>query len=766
MTLQFIEPEIHEFNTEIQQPASYIRKVFHVDGNLTSASLALTALGVYKAWLDGEEIDPQYLLPGFTNYAARVQVQEYDLTSKLAPGAHVLSVVLGDGWYRGALGLTSVRNYYGNRVKFAATLKLCYTDHEEEIITDESWKATQDGPIVRNDLKTYEEVDMRKELTGWMDADYDDSAWHACRIGSYNGELVPHEGLPVLEQEVFDPKVLHTPDGNTVLDFGQNLAGHVCFQVTGAAGTQVKLIMGETLNSAGNFTLENLQAESFEREGALGQTLIYTLKDGPQEYRSQFLISGYRYVLLQNWPEEVKAENFRSIAVYSALTFTGNFSCSNEKINRLVQNSMWAQRSNFVDIPTDCPTRERAGWTGDISVFSETASYYTDTRQFLHKWLKDAVSMQTPQGNLPFIVPKVPLDVIPGVDATHLPYGSAGWSDAIIHVPMVLYRMYGDTEALGIVYDAASRFIDFEMNRAKEKHPLHEYKPGDHHDYILDTGFHFGEWLEPGSVMFEDVGKALSHPDAEVATAWLFHSVSEMAQMAEILGKQEDVVRFAELAEKIKAAYRIEFLTNGTVVSERQCRYVRPLSMHLLTEESAKKVSADLNKMVVDNGYKLGTGFLTTWCVLSTLADHGYVDTAYRLLENEQCPGWLYEVNKGATTTWENWLGVDEDGRVIDSHNHYAPGAAMSFLFAYTCGIQPAKPGFEEIVIRPIPGGSLTWAKAEYISVKGKIVSAWEKADGKVKFHVEIPDGVPASVILPDGTAASVTGGVHNFECA
>lgn len=751
---QFIIPEREAFDKNKKMPASYIRKTFDVAEECQKATLEITALGVYKAYLNGQELDQQLLLPGFTNYRARLQYQTYDITTKLKNGKNVLCVILGNGWYRGCLGITSVKAFYGDTLQLAAEIRLENKNGNKEIIrTDETWKATQNGPLEENDLKTFEVVDRTKELTGWKEPEYDDHSWHNCRKGSYSGECIPHVGEPILEQERFQPEVLHTPDGNTVLDFKQNLAGHVEFTVTGKKGTTVVLKMGECLDEKGNFTTKNLQTEGSENfGGALGQTLKYTLKEGKQTYKSLFLISGYRYVLLENWPEEVKAENFTSIAVYSALKETGKFECSSELINQFVRNSRWSWKSNSVDIPTDCPTRERAGWGGDITVFSETATFYADTRRFLRKYLGDFMSLQTEDGNLPFICPEVPFELIKGMKTQHIPCGSAGWSDALIHVPMVLYQFYGESEILEYVYEAAKKFMEFNLKRAAKRNWNHFYRFESHYKYILDTGYHWGEWLEPGSVMVKDGMKALLTPDPEAATAWLYQSLKEVAQMAEILKFPDDQKYFEEKAAKVRHAYRKEFLKNGQVHSKRQCQYVRPVAMGLATRDEGKQIIQKLNDMVIKNDYKIGTGFLTTYKILFVLSDYGYTETAYKLLENEKCPGWLYEVKKGATTTWENWMGIDENGKPTDSLNHYAPGAAIAWLYEYCAGIRLEKPGFKEIRIQPLPGGSLTWAKAEYQSCKGKIVSSWKIEDGYFKLHVEAPADSKVTILLPDQT--------------
>ena len=768
MEFQFIEPEIGRLNVKEVQPASYLRKCFSLSTVPDKVELFMTALGVYKAYLNGEELDPQVLLPGYTNYHARVQYQSYEVKEYLRPGENVLAIILGDGWYRGSAGVSSVRGFYGDKIKFAARMVLNYGGKQDMIVTDETWRATQNGYIRGNDNKLCELVDMTCQMDGWKSSEFDDSDWHYCKKGHYSGQCIPSQGEKILEHERFSAKVLRTPNGETVLDFGQNLAGHVEFTVTGPAGHIVCLRMGETLDENGNFTQKNVSGDerSDQMMGSLGQKLQYRLKEGRQTYKSTFLISGYRYVLLENWPEKVVADNFTSIAIYSDLRETGNFACSNENINQLLRNSRWTQKSNFVDVPTDCPTRERAGWMGDINVFCETACYYTDVRKFLYKYLEDVLSLQRPDGNLPFLVPEVPVEITPGKDVRHIPYGSAGWSNALVHIPMILYQFYADQEILKRVYPAVKRYMEFETKRARKKHWTHFYKIGRHCRYILDTGFQFGEWLEPGHDMGKDLIKGEFFPDAEVATAWFFYSAKETAEMAKILGYQKDYQRYEELANNIRSAYRREFLNNGKIKSKRQCRYVRPIDMGLVSGEEAKKLAATLNELVTRNNYKIGTGFLTTYRILHVLSDYGYAKTAYRLLLNEQCPGWMYEIKKGATTIWENWMGIDENGVPKDSMNHYAPGANLSWLYSHCAGIRPLKPGFAKVLIRPFVGGGLTWVEASYESIKGKITSNWKIEDDTFFLHVECPCDIEVVVQLPgQSTQRVVSNGVGDFSC-
>lgn len=842
----FVELE-GEIDEKEERPASYIRKAFVIGRGVKHAELSMTALGVYEGYVNGIRLGEQVLTPGYTDYHFRVQYQSYDVTDKLVQGENVIAALVGDGWYRGCIGIGSNRNSYGSKTKFACCLYISYEDGGEEVIcTDESWRVCQNGALRENNIKTIERFDARKELSGWNlpgytypgiphqtrfaladsaspsasqghalrdalghtlsdsqnslvqgtsaagDSDVGDGAiWYRAYPASYEGNVVPQEGELVLEHEHFMPTVLHTPDGNTVLDMGQNFAGYVRFKVAGPAGHMVALTMGEVLDENGNFTMKNLAAEGAGIiSGEVGQRLEYVLSGGNaskqgalelecpegeamrdvdrmsakrttrEEYKPHFLVSGFRYVLVENWPEEVKAENFTGIAVYSDIPFVGTFTCSNPLVNQLVENVRWSQKGNFVDIPADCPTRERSGWTADMAVFCETACYLSNPRKFLKKWLQDYKAEQGEDGNLPYVVP--------AAGKTMRQRGCMGWSTAIAQISLILYRFYGEKEDLEDVYECVKKFVEFNVKRAKERNPFFFFKRGAHRKYIIETGFHYGEWVEPGRAMYQDFFKDLLYPDTEVTTAWFHELVMQLVEMAEILGKTEDVQTYTKLAGHIYDAYQKEFIKNDEVHSKRMCRYVRPLAMHLVSEPQAKRIARQLNEMCVKNEYRIGTGFLTTWQILQTLTETGYVDTAYCMLENEAQPGWLFAVTKGATTTWENWYGLTEEGVPVDSHNHFAPGAVVAWLFSHCAGIRPMEPGFGKVQIRPVPGGTFTHADCSYESVKGRIVSKWKRDGGTFWLHVEIPDGVAAEVVLPNGERHELCKGEHgeyDWQC-
>ena len=727
-----------------RRPANYVRRRFVVNGELDSAVLTASALGVYIPYLNSKRISEEWLLPGYTDYNFRVQSNSFDLTDRLVQGENELLFIVGDGWFRGSVGIGSKTNCYGRNTSLGATLILIYRDGTKEVIeADERFEWTENGPLRENDLKVFEIYDARKTAVDWRPA----------VAGDYAGQVIQQEGERLIAHERFSAKVIKTPNGETVLDFGQNMTGYVAFSITNAtAGTVASMTMGETLDENGNFTMKNLIAEGASLiSGEVGQKLTYICKDGRQSYKPMFLLCGFRYVLLENWPEEIKSENFTAHAVYSDLPFKGSFTCSDETINSFVRNVRWSMKSNFVDIPTDCPTRERAGWTGDISVFAETSCYLANPSKFLKKWLTDYLLEQGDDGNLPYVVPEG--------GYSRLQRGSCGWSDAVAHIALTLYQFFEDKDELKRVYPFVKRFADFQLVRAQKKNPLSRTKNSKDRKYIIETGFHYGEWLEPDRPMYKDFIRDLFYPDTEFTTAQLFLLLNRTADMAEILDEAEDAKKYKAVAEKVKAAYTRYFLPDGKVKSDRQCRYVRPL-LAGLTENP--EIAADLNEIIVKNNYKIGTGFHTTYKVLSVLCDYGYTDTAYRMLENRECPGWLYEVMRGATTTWENWNGIAEDGTVRDSHNHYAPGAVAAWLFAYCAGIRPLKPGFEEVLIKPFVGGTLTWAQAKYESIQGIIFSRWERNGSALKLTIKVP--VKTRVELPDGSSLDVDAGEHVLE--
>ena len=736
---KWIDPELPH-DPEARQPASYLRRSFTVEST-ENACLYITCHGLYAVCLNGRRAGDFVLAPGTGDYRKRLTVQRYDVADLLRPGENEITVVLGDGWYRGSVGVDGLRNYYGADIALLCQLEAGGTP---VLWSDESWQATQQGPVRENDLQQGETYDARMEaLTGW----------HSVTLREYGYDnLASTESVPILEQERFPGKVLKTPNGETVVDFGQNLAGYTELRLTAKAGQKITLWHGETLDENGNFTQSNFDPGE-RSKGGIPQRLDYTCKDGLNVWKPQFTIFGFRYAKIETDIDLTDA-SFTAIAVYSRMPQTGFFACGNEDVNRLFRNSLWSMKSNFCDIPTDCPTRERAGWTGDAGVFAPTAVYLADCYPVLRKWLGECRLAQGEDGLVQNIAPVNNT----GSMISNMLQGSAGWGDACVLVPWALYRAYGKKEILEENYEMMRRWLDFCGKRAgSATRPQNEGNPWK--EYLADQGFHFGEWCQPGVDNTEVMKRTMMTGAPEVATAYFYRSASLMSGIAEILGKTEDAEKYAGLAENIRNAYRFTCTKDGKIVSDRQCDYVRPIAFGLLDAEEEQQAADDLNALVIRNGYHLNTGFLSTPDLCRVLSDHGHTDTAYRLLLQEDCPGWLYAVKKGATTIWETWDGVRPDGTVHDSLNHYSYGAVSGWLFDSVCGIRLSE---GRLAIMPKPDPALGFAEAEWRSPVGVIRSKWAYRDGRLELSVSVP--VPAEIRLPDGRQTSVAEGEYSYE--
>ena len=736
---KWIDPELPH-DEEARQPASILRRSFQAE-DTGNAILYITCHGLYEARINGRRVGDFVLAPGVDDYKMRLQVQAYTVSDLLRAGENELTVTLGDGWYRGNNGIDGTHNLSGSDLALLCQMEI---DGQTVLISDECWEASQNGPIRRTDMELGEEYDARMESA---------TDWHGVTVRDLGYDnLAPTESVPILEQERFPGKLIHTPNGETVIDFGQNLAGYTELRVTAKAGQKITLWHGETLDENGNFTQSNYDPGDRNKNGGIPQKLVFTCKDGQNAYKPHFSIFGFRYAKVET-EIDLSDAAFTAIAVYSEMPQTGFFECGNEAVNRLFLNSLWSMRSNFCDIPTDCPTRERAGWTGDAGVFAPTAVFLAQCCPVLRKWLSACRLAQGEDGCIANIAPPNNVTGVIG----QLIRGSAGWGDACVLVPWALYEAYGDKTILEENYDMMCRWLDFCGKRAQETRPQNMENPWK--EYLADQGFHFGEWLEPDISSMDAMRKNMSQGAPEVATAYFFRSASLMNRIAQILDKPDDAKQYAHLAEAARNAYRWQFVKEGHIISDRQCEYVRPIAFGLLTDDEAQAAADDLNRLVAQNGYHLNTGFLSTPDLCRVLADHGHVDTAYKLLLQEDCPGWLYAVKKGATTIWETWDGVRPDGTVHDSLNHYSYGAISGWLFDGVCGIQYHE---GKLVIAPKPHPSLGHAKAEWHSSVGTIKSGWAYEGNRLSFDISVP--VQAQIRLPNGQEYTVEKGEHRYE--
>ena len=733
----WITPDLREDTSE-SNPSPMLRSEFRVEGNVASARAYVTSLGLYEMELNGRRVGDQLFRPGWTAYDKRLQYQTYDVTALLVPGANAVGVTLGDGWYRGRLAWGNKRNTYGKQLALLAQIVLRYADgHQQVIGTGKGWKAAT-GPIRWSDIYDGESYDARLEKQGWSRPGYDDSGWAAVRVLDHSKQiLVAPPGPPVRRiQELKPVQRLVTPSGDTVFDLGQNMVGWVRLKVRGPRGTAVRLRHAEVLDRKGNFYTDNLRSAR--------QTVEYTLKGGGEEvYEPHFTFQGFRYVAVQGYPGTPTLDDITGIVIHSDMTPIGTFETSNPLLNQLQHNIVWGQKGNFLDVPTDCPQRdERLGWTGDAQAFARTASYNFDVAGFFTKWLADLAADQKASGSVPHVIP----DVLSRGQAEG--GGSTGWADASVIIPWTVYLAYGDTRILESQYESMRAWVEYMRRLA-----------GD--DLILDSGFHFGDWLAFHSTRADYPG-ATTDKDL-IATAFFAHSTSLLARTAQVLGKTEHARQYGALFERIKAAFDGEYLTaGGRLSSNTQTAYALALAFDLVPEQSRQEAARRLVEDV--RRFKhLTTGFLGTPYLNPVLSASGHLDDAYALLLREQYPSWLYPIKQGATTIWERWDGEKPDSSFQDpdmnSFNHYAYGAVGAWLYNTVAGIEidPERPGYKHVLIRPQPGGGLTQVRAGLNTMYGTVASAWELGDRQFTLEVTIPPNASATASLPHATLEGVT---------
>ncbi|MBR0211511.1 MAG: family 78 glycoside hydrolase catalytic domain [Oscillospiraceae bacterium] len=708
-------------------PVDCFRKVFTVRKNVRRARLYITACGLYEAELNGEKVGNFCLAPGHTDYRKRVQYQTYDVADMLKPGENELTVQLADGWYRGSCGAWGITNQYGTETKLLCQLEYEYESGlREAVISDGSWDWSNDGPIRFADNKDGEIVEAFR------------TPLYLGKAKETAHKVVPtaSDNVPVTEHERFHPTITTAPNGKKLLDFGQNIAGYVRFQVTARVGERMVWRFGELLDAEGNLTQKNIQLSNKRKTTPL-QQIDYTCGEGLNEYKTTFAVFGFQYAEVET-DVALEAENIEAIAVYSDMAETGRFTSSNELLNRFVAATKWSTKSNSLDVPTDCPTRERHGWTGDAQIFFETASWLFDYAAFSRKYLHDVYDWQKKDGRLPQIAP------YGGVDFYMWTLnGSVGWSDVGILLPYRFWKQYGDETVLRQYYDGMARYAAFMIRRVSR-------------DGVVRRGQSYGEWAEPADVKPND-WKDMVLPHPEVSTAYTAYVLGCLAEVAQALGKTEDAENYRAVSEKCAAAYGKTF--GGQLDTDRQALLVRPLAFNLLDETQTAFAKKRLLRALDNYGWRLGTGFLSTPLILDVLSAID-IEAAYRLLENEKMPGWLFMPKSGATTVWESWEGTAAQGGIA-SLNHYSKGAVVAWLFHTMCGIRVD--GENHFTITPRPGGRFTFARASYDSVYGTVESSWERADGKTVYTVTVPANCTATVTI-DGVQQTLAAGTHRLS--
>ncbi|WP_375337596.1 family 78 glycoside hydrolase catalytic domain [Domibacillus sp. PGB-M46] len=732
---KWITPHPDFFDRD-SKPISLFRKPFSIAKAVKSARIHATAAGIYDLYLNDQKIGDALFAPGWTSYKHHHQYQTYDVTDLLSPGTQAIGAAVADGWYKGELTWLSKRNIYGQDRALLLQMHILYEDGTKDtIVSDESWK-TSIGPIVLSEFYAGESYDARLECNGWSTGNFQDTNWKSakkCAL-SFN-QLVAQENWPTKVTEVLSPiSVLETPKGETVLDMGQNMVGRVRMNIDIPDGQKVVLYHAEVLDSEGNFYTGNLRKAQQKVE-------YISNGKGPVSFAPHFSFQGFRYVKVEgltNTSHEELLKTFQGEVIHTDMPQTGYFECSSPLVNQLYSNILWGQRGNFLDVPTDCPQRdERLGWTGDAQIFARTAAYNYQVAPFFTKWLRDLKSDQTSNGTVPFVIPDALEEYISTMWGDNN-YTSSAWGDAATICPWTIYRTFGDVRLLEEQYESMKAWVDYIRAQGAN-------------EFLWNTGFHFGDWL---ALDAEEDSYFGATPEHLVATAYYAYSTRILKDTAQVLSKIEDASKYERLLKGIIQEFQRTYVTtDGKMKAHTQTAHILPLVFDLVEGENRQQVAADLNQLIIDNGYHLDTGFVGTPYLCIALSENGYHETALRLLLQESYPSWLFSVLQGATTIWEHWDGIKEDGSFwsddMNSYNHYAYGAIGEWLYRYVAGIDLEEAAYRVIKIHPhISQYGLSSAKASLDSPYGTILCSWEQSDQSTDIHVKIPANTTAKIIL------------------
>ena len=697
---------------EQMEACPVFRRTFGTEKPVERAELQITSLGVYEAELNGRRVGDFYMAPGWTSYGQRLQVQKYDVTS-LLENSNELRVTVGNGWFRSReISGKGKKRLQEQPCSLIALLILRYTDgSEERIATDESWEVGG-SPILFSEIYDGETCDARVETADWKQA----------AILDWSREiLIPQEGEIVRETErVSARRVFRTPSGEVVVDFGQEVTGYVEFTVNAEEGALVCFDHGEMLDKKGEFYNENYRSAKAE--------VRYTCREGRQTWHPRLAFFGFRYIRLKDWPGTPQPEQFTAVAVHSDMRRTGWIETGSGMLNQLLSNIVWSQRGNFLDIPSDCPQRnERFGWTGDAQVFIKAASYLYDTELFYRKWLRDMAADQRADGGIPHVVP----------DALHHDYTSAAWGDAAAICPWQLFQTYGDSSVLEEQFSCMKGWVDYITKSTKTPN-------------LWTGGRHFGDWLGLDAGSGSYVGATRMD---FIASAFYAHSTELLVKTGKLLGR--DVSEYEALHGRIVSEFRRTYPEYKT-----QTEYA--LAIYFGLAEDPQEAADRLAKMIRSDGGQIRTGFVGTPYILHVLSNYGHADLAWDLLLREEYPGWLYPVTKGATTMWEHWNGIREDGSFwspdMNSFNHYAYGSVADWLFEQAAGISHDEdhPGFSELIWQPHPDQRVSWLSATLNTRNGTVKVSWRYEDGRIRYELDTP--VPTQVLLPEKTIRVMPG--------
>lgn len=743
------------------RPAYRLARTFSLPEGIVSARLYSTALGVYTISANGHRVGTDELAPGSTSYDRTLYAQAHDVTDLLTAGDNELELELSDGWYRGQVGAFRLPAGWGTTIGARVELHVELADGARTIVRSDGQWTSSPSAITRADLMDGQSVDYTRS---------------------------EGESSPVRVDVVVDPPVIswspappvrvvdslapiavrEVADDTWVVDFGQNASGWIRMTDLGAPGTRTEIDYGEFADASGDLSTSHL--DSTRPEGTKRFVQRDEVVAGPagEVFEPRHTVHGFQYARIRRPGAPFDPSTVTMQVVHTDLATTGSFASSDEDLDRLHEIAEWSFRGNAVDVPTDCPTRERLAWSGDYQVFAPTATRLYDVLGFTRKWLRSVRDDQLDDGRITNFSPdgrriKHHLD-----DQFAMMTGSSGWGDAIVAVPWEMYTAYGDVEVLAENYDAMVRWVGWASEKARtERHFARAQaspEPEDFEQYLWDGTFHWGEWTEPRERDADGnpIDPIKSNPmqwfmadKGEVGTAYLYRSTRTLARIAAILGRGDAATQYAETADHIRAAWRVAYLNDdGTTSIDSQAAYVRALSFGLIPDELRPAAVARLVQLIDDAGTHVGTGFLATGELLPVLADAGRADVAYALLSQRTAPSWLYMVDRGATTIWEDWEGIDENGVAHESLNHYSKGAVVRFLHTHTLGLrQPeGSAGWDEVLIAPVPAPEMEWARGFHDGPQGVIQVEWRREHAGFRIIADIPPATTARIVFPDGT--------------
>lgn len=755
-----------EHPEEFLNPAVCMRREFAIRKNVKKAYFYASARGIYRLNVDGYTIS-ELFAPGYTTYKKFIEVQQYDVTAYLTKGEHAVGVTLADGWFTGKIGLPGVGNQYGETNAFIMQAEIFYEDGTRESWgTDHSFR-WHESELEYADLIVGERYRQDYLDSAWEYAGYEDGQWEPAEEKEYPTEVLkPSMAEPVrIVRSRAPERIFITPAGELVVDVGENIAGVLKVRFMGKEDTVLKMVHSEELDKEGNF-LMNIMGQN------KNQTDVYVCAHaGEVEWQPYFTFHGFRYVKVEGICKDQLLDVTVQV-IATDLDRAGRFACSDARLNRLQENIYRSQEGNMLSIPTDCPQRERAGWTGDMQIYTPTACFNMDMYSFLEKWLYNMRLEQLEDGQIPNLIPSADSDrIVRNSESGHV--CSAAWGDACIIIPYVLYWKYGNKKILRDNFDMILKWMQYVEHQAATSFikPEEEYTAEEleRQKYLWNTEFHFGDWLYPSSAESgngDPIEGALKTKEY-VAPAMFAYTSRLMSEICEILGEKDKAKYYVELNKKIRSAYAGEYIdAQGRLPLELQGLYVLALKMELFPQEKQKAGMEHLKELIQKNGNCLDTGFSSISFLLDTLWENGEKELAWKILFQKKCPSWLYEVKMGATTIWESWKAIMPDGtRTNVSYNHFAYGCVGDFMYRKILGLQAKKPGYEEVEICPDFTCGLEWAKGNYASPYGEISVAWENKGEKIAVEVTLPPGVSGILKVP-GKEEALPSGRSRWESA